>query len=600
MDNKILLNQFIKSIAKSIPFIGGGLEEITFGTLKEIDEKKLQEEFKKYRENVTKNLSEISEIQNINLVLFLSLINFQRKFLSKLDLLEEKITDINFKNTPKLINRELNSFKASTEDEFNSILLEQENIEKYNSDVTTYFENSKSKLEKSKNINSWFIHPDYACNRHTKKSIKLITHINKIIRNKNTKLIAILGEYGTGKTTLSKKIEYDLLKSNESNVFYFSLKKLYNNSNTNFIRNFLSQNNISNGSFQDTIKKRKTIFILDGFDEISPIVKESINVLTISDLLNYLPENAKIILTSRSTYFETKKQELNSISKINGILNNYTGLSNKNNTSIIYLNNFSEDKLILYTKKRIKSKYKTFLNEVFNKNYFKEISKRPIIADLVCSEWQYFATNELKNVFDIYDGIINSWIDREAWRINNKTKILDIIESISIDMFENNKITVSSDKLDIEIQRQAPELDISVLKSNLRTCTFFSRDDFDNYEFMHKSFWEYFVSKMLIKQLKEKIIDSKLKLWEIIEFGLIFDFLKTQINKKFLWDYIMSFQPARTFEELTNSTNLFILYFDMKYYSKNDNLKGCYFWIHLMGRLNIHNTTLNEPIYIVP
>ncbi|CAG8608152.1 7431_t:CDS:2, partial [Scutellospora calospora] len=119
-----------------------------------------------------------------------------------------------------------------------------------------------------------------ACSKLLDLNAKKIleTAVNNILASKCKKVLLILGEGGTGKSTFNRYLarrlweEYDLSNMTQPIPLFIALAQLkvgMINRNQDFIEIYLEKKYKLSPETIDVLRKRKFVFILDGYDEIS-------------------------------------------------------------------------------------------------------------------------------------------------------------------------------------------------------------------------------------------------------------------------------------------------------------------------------------------
>ena len=122
-------------------------------------------------------------------------------------------------------------------------------------------------------------------------------------------LIGILSDYGTGKSTLLRRLKYDLLTNTvDSPVpLLFELKMMNKfDSLSEYITFTVLQNlnvNISDDLFFYFANSGLFVFLLDGFDEVSSQFDRNLRVGAMLKLSPLLTTKSKVLLTCRPNYF---------------------------------------------------------------------------------------------------------------------------------------------------------------------------------------------------------------------------------------------------------------------------------------------------------
>jgi hypothetical protein len=125
-------------------------------------------------------------------------------------------------------------------------------------------------------------------------------------------LIAVLADYGGGKTTLLRRLRYLLLRARQEDQqvpcpIFVGLKYLHRYQH---LDDFLTQVMIRNYSitlpmdlFWSAVESRLFVFLIDGFDEITTRAEASVRRDSLSRISPLLNSNTRAILTCRPSYF---------------------------------------------------------------------------------------------------------------------------------------------------------------------------------------------------------------------------------------------------------------------------------------------------------
>lgn len=131
--------------------------------------------------------------------------------------------------------------------------------------------------------------------------------------------LVVLGEYGTGKTALTQKLQYDWLRVYKSDAAQpIPIRIELRNFTRQFdarslIHHFLDKNGLSHvpiDFFFHLIRSRRVLLILDGYDEMAQFLNARERRACLAALAELSADGAKGILTSRPNYF-TETEELN-------------------------------------------------------------------------------------------------------------------------------------------------------------------------------------------------------------------------------------------------------------------------------------------------
>ena len=135
----------------------------------------------------------------------------------------------------------------------------------------------------------------------------------------NTRWLIVLGEYGTGKTSLTRILQHRWLQDYHSNPSSpIPVRIELRNFSRQFdakglLHHFLDTNDLSHVPIEfmmHLIKTGRVILILDGYDEMAQFLNARERRACLSALAELAADGAKGILTSRPNYF-TENEELN-------------------------------------------------------------------------------------------------------------------------------------------------------------------------------------------------------------------------------------------------------------------------------------------------
>ena len=231
-----------------------------------------------------------------------------------------------------------------------------------------------------------------------KESIQDIEkYILEWVNEKSNKHIALLGEYGQGKSVLSKKISYELLINIEQYsripiLIELRGKSVHDRSRQEIIGICAYKYGMNPQSLLELHSRGKLLLIFEGFDEISLAGDYGIRMKNFRKLLEFTEaKNSKIIITGRPNFF-TGKNEMN---KALGI---YEPVSSKPYCEPINLDKLSTEKIELFLNRipNIKRKgyhkmklgiLETLKREGENSTFYDVIS-RPSLLFMLCTIWE--------------------------------------------------------------------------------------------------------------------------------------------------------------------------------------------------------------------
>lgn len=333
----------------------------------------------------------------------------------------------------------------------------------------------------------------------------LYDYVREWLKDAKRKLLAVLGDYGIGKTSFCYKFATDLTGFHRAPVV-IELKTMRE----------------GDVSWEELIKgeirvRRPTdediVLILDGFDELSLNFDKEAVLKEIQELSETTQEFAKVILTSRTQFFRSEQEEWE-------ILVREPGRPRRGPVSLpyserferIYITPFGNKEIVAYLYLALgKRKALAFWNQVIEKVFdTKDLAKRPILLELMTRYSEDI--REIKGVVTpgrVYGTVTEAWKKREGPRAPEN--IMLFMEELAYRMFTKEEGQLHFDTLREAIgthfdlkTRKTLELSLDNLDYQIRNCSFLNRNDAQGYyAFAHRSFIEYFVARKLSREIPE-------------------------------------------------------------------------------------------------
>lgn len=332
-----------------------------------------------------------------------------------------------------------------------------------------------------------------------KKKIKgdtLDKVMHKYIKGNRTTSIIIIGEPGIGKTSIVSWMSNEYRENSDVIVLRFRDWEIHElqNSLLDVICNTLECNKL---------ELENKILVIDGFDEIKNVQHKDV---LLKNLLNGILDfkNIKLIITSRP---------------------NYVSVSEFKNTII----------LLPFNDFQIRSFYRKVQGKNINDNicfsnteiigipvilYMAIVTKIDITKKTTKPELYCHIFAEDGGIFDkfsyedmIYDGGEHILRSKE-----NIKRYFEFLQGIAYAMFKKNTLSVAREEIEIPLFN-FHGYNISILDFPIK---YLFENTSDHFEFVHKTFYEYFISDFIIKVIQVSIQKAEDKEELAKKLGLLF------------------------------------------------------------------------------
>jgi RNA polymerase sigma factor (sigma-70 family) len=352
---------------------------------------------------------------------------------------------------------------------------------------------------------------EYEGNEDVKIYRPIDTFVDRcLFKDKQSKL-ALLGNFGTGKSTFCRKYAYDLAKK-------------YKKDNTNRIPVIISLKGYdSRFHIQqlvlDTLQYRygvnltspvslalqrigKFIFLFDGLDEMDAkanldMVRANLRELrTISEI----KEN-KFIVTCRTHFFRNKVQA--------EVLSDF---------NLAFIPEWGEIELKEYLEKRFGDNWNNHIARIYGTHNLLELARTPLFLDMIAEALPKLG--DFVKRIELYQTYTEFWIKDQSNRRNallNANERRIFVKELAVKLFTGNLTSCHFSEFNGIVRHclnrvqsegdmrfegiDAVQLDY--LCSDVQTCTFLIRDAAGNFSFRHNSFMEFFVAQVLNEDIKK-------------------------------------------------------------------------------------------------
>ncbi|CAG8739305.1 40495_t:CDS:1 [Gigaspora margarita] len=383
--------------------------------------------------------------------------------------------------------------------------------------------------------------------------------VNDLLNRKRKRVLLILGSGGTGKSTFNRYLarrlwkEYDKKPMTQPIPLFIALAPLEEliNQNKDFIEAYLQKEGKLSLEQISHLKKRKFVFILDGYDEIAERERHCYNSNMFSKW-----KNSKIIISCRPEYLgegaekkfwpreneERGFQQL-TITPFSGVeieqyINNYVNYSQNNGNPLTW-------------------DAETYIQQIKKMPQVEDLVSNPILLKITLTVLPGLLgeggmiTSQINRII-LYDKFINKWFERAQERLLNiqlKSKERDVFNQLNeedfskhclrfgkefvVKMFvDNNKVVINYDQVSEEIKSDwSKYLGNSDEKRRLMRYSMPLIRRGNQYWFFHKSLRDYLIACALLDSFKDKSYDSPFNKQSIIPEPAIQQFLVERVQQ---------------------------------------------------------------------
>jgi hypothetical protein len=351
------------------------------------------------------------------------------------------------------------------------------------------------------------------------------------VDSNSTHHILLLGDYGTGKSTICSRLTYTLAEAYLRGGIPNRIPLLINLRDytrgpgaRHLITDFLVNQcrlSINYDTFRRLNSSGRFVLILDGFDEMAVRVDAGTVSDIILNLMELMSEGSKVILTGRPGYFPSQ-QELEARFRSEPPEDPYErAYAEQIDEGHLHFRHhyvlpLSRPQILEMLKKRSRElskngnmTYQQVMDIIENTYNLADLAERPVLLDMIIKTIPSLA-NEVGqiNAAKLYEIYTNFWLKREELKgrtLIGKTEKLLFMEELAIQMMVKGQLTIHYQDLGPAIKgyfRISDSDSLDHFAHDIRTCSFLRRDASGYYVFAHKSFMEYFVASKMMGEIR--------------------------------------------------------------------------------------------------
>lgn len=334
--------------------------------------------------------------------------------------------------------------------------------------------------------------------------------------------IALLGEYGTGKTSLCRKIAYELAIDHFNTDGVSRIPILFN------LRDFTKTLSLESlvTSFLDeqcgVLNPRFRLFkamndsgvfvlIFDGFDEMAIRVDADTLEANLAEIDRLAaPENAKVVLTSRIEYFTTAEEETASLRPKGQLL-----ATRNAEYQAITIQPWDDKQVAEFLKKRVpfitraSQGWTYYRNRIAKIPGLADLSRRPVLLDMIVKTLPKLIESggpiDRPNLYRTYllGELRRQKIVKKRQLLLSEDKRFSMLENLALDFCGSEAKSVNFESaLDyVREQINPPKSEVESHTRDFLTCSFLIRRG-DDFIFSHRSLLEFLAASALVHELE--------------------------------------------------------------------------------------------------
>lgn len=328
--------------------------------------------------------------------------------------------------------------------------------------------------------------------------------VNRIIAAEGHNQIALLGNFGTGKSTWCRKFARDMARRYRDDhhnriPVVVSLSdyegKLDIQELITSTLQFTYGLQISLTVCLELQRHGRFLFIFDGFDEMATRADSEV----VRDNLRQINKVAKIqenlfIITCRTHFFRDKVQA--------EVLKEFETL---------YIPEWGEAELREYLEKRFGGDWQRHFDRIRGTHNLPELAETPLFLEMIAETLPKLGDHVRRT--ELYQTYTANWISEQSQRKGARLTSDEraaFVQDLAVKLYRDERVSCHYSEFSSLLQSRFQITDASAMdyvQSDVRNCTFVTRTSTGHYEFRHKSFMEYFVAVAMQVQIEKADTD---------------------------------------------------------------------------------------------
>jgi hypothetical protein len=285
--------------------------------------------------------------------------------------------------------------------------------------------------------------------------------------------------------------------------------------------------------------KGNTVLFLDALDEDTLAIVDHIERLRI--LLKATSDFQRVLISCRTQFFSKDEEIPKETGRIK-VGSRAAGEPAEYLFHKIYLSPFTDKQVASYLKHRY-----PFWNKRGRKDASAMVQKIPLLSArpmlLAHIDDLVQANRQIKYSFELYEEMVEAWLEREKGFIQNKESLRQFSELLAVNIFVHRRVRGVERIPKSELSILAKEWEIPIDEWKLSGRSLLNRDVEGNYKFAHRSIMEYLYVRRFLERDKNCVNTSWTHQMEIFLWEMLYDsFSKgqgrdfdTTVDESFMW-----------------------------------------------------------------
>ena len=372
------------------------------------------------------------------------------------------------------------------------------------------------------NGGDWFIRPDFITDVGGKQ-IAALEFLGRWLGDERKNQLVILGDAGSGKTRLAQFLAYNLARAFRDDPLRHPAPLLIPLGD---VRKEISLEGLIIDHFSRCIQKTpdfrrfqhlvcqgKIIVIFDAFDEMADRVSYDEGFRNFRELSRLAELAGKVIITCRSNYFKDLREQRELIADAYTTAL-YEKLRESSGNEAVYVKHFDDAQILAYLKRARAASWQHDFDKSQQVYDLKGLAQLPLLLDMIVQTLDDFSADERINPAKLYERYTNQWVKHEQRKkrlLLRPEDRLNLMRELAWRVWNNPDNPMRHRELAAFVKEMrdagAFELrgkDVADIADEIHLATFLKRVGDSGFDFLHRSFMEFFLAGKLFSALSEQ------------------------------------------------------------------------------------------------